>query len=894
MYSFLPSWLSPPVFEEDENKTNRARLLNTILIALFTIAFLYLVFAPLEATLWQQRLTIIVPFLIAVLILWLVMRRGYIRFTGHALVFFMWVMFTVAMGYGRGYNNPAYMGYVIVVVCAGLLLGQRATIFWAGISILTSLLIVKVAVSGLFPEASPPPTPLAFFFAQSMYILVTAVLLNLALGIIRDSMAHAHQELAERMRVEEALRASETRLRTVLENLGEGVCVQDHQWVYTYANPAAHSILGWPPGLLVGKSEDEILPPSGFALVKQENLQRRAGKITTYETEILRPGGELRTILATGVPSLDEQGKLLETFVVFIDITERKLLDKELQDERDFILQIIETMGQGLTVIDEADRLILVNPAFLSMTGYTAEEIIGKRPVDFTATTAHSELLQARAERKQGKVTTYESVLQGKNTQVTPVLITGAPRWKNGAYAGAISVITDLTPIKQHEENLRTTANELKERNASLQIVNELAFQLHLSRSAQQIAERAVYALQTYSQSPLIAFYLLDAGAQRLKLLASFGFDPLTVEAGQTLPVEGSLSGVAIQQQTIITSEDLAHDGRVFPLVKEGLLRQGLHSVISIPLLFQQDVLGVINLIFREPYPLNASQRETLIAIGNTVGLAIANVNHLAQAQNEAVERRRVEEEIRQLNAVLEQRVLDRTTQLEEVNRELESFAYSVSHDLRTPLRAVEGFVTVLLEQKSASLDEEGQHYLIRVVENSRRMSQLIEDLLTFSRLGRQPLQKHHVAPTEILAQILEDLHPELIARQVELSIAPTLPMCEADPALLRQVYTNLLSNALKYSRPRPVAKIEVSWINLDEEIVYFVRDNGVGFDMRYADKLFGVFQRLHRQEEFEGTGVGLANVHRIIHRHGGRIWAEAAVNQGATFYFTLGNLHGA
>ncbi|HNB55309.1 MAG TPA: ATP-binding protein, partial [Anaerolineales bacterium] len=175
-----------------------------------------------------------------------------------------------------------------------------------------------------------------------------------------------------------------------------------------------------------------------------------------------------------------------------------------------------------------------------------------------------------------------------------------------------------------------------------------------------------------------------------------------------------------------------------------------------------------------------------------------------------------------------------------------------------------------------------------RIIENSHRMSQLINDLLTFSRLGRQPIHKQRVNPSTVITDVLDDLHLELVSRKVQILIASSLPECEADPALLRLVYANLLSNALKYSRPRTVARIEVGWMEQGEEVVYFVKDNGVGFDMKYADKLFGVFQRLHRQEDFEGTGVGLANVQRIIHRHGGRIWGEAEVDQGATFYFTL------
>ena len=266
---------------------------------------------------------------------------------------------------------------------------------------------------------------------------------------------------------------------------------------------------------------------------------------------------------------------------------------------------------------------------------------------------------------------------------------------------------------------------------------------------------------------------------------------------------------------------------------------------------------------------------------------AEGRVLHWFGTNTDVEDLKQAEEKAQLLNTELEQRVKDRTTQLEAANKELEAFSYSVSHDLRTPLRAVDGFSQAVLEDFGPQLPEEGRRQLKVIRESAQRMGALIDDLLKFARLNRQELKMQEIDTGKLVRDALDELGSPWRDRLVEVR-SGKLPTSFGDPVLLKQVWLNLLSNALKYTGKRDRAEIEVGCTKTNGANTFFVRDNGTGFDMRYADKLFGVFQRLHRAEDFEGTGVGLAIVQRVIHRHGGRVWADAAVDRGATFYFNL------
>ena len=329
----------------------------------------------------------------------------------------------------------------------------------------------------------------------------------------------------------------------------------------------------------------------------------------------------------------------------------------------------------------------------------------------------------------------------------------------------------------------------------------------------------------------------------------------------------------------------LAQDAEQVKILQE----LGLASAMVIPLIARGRTLGAMTFASENPTRrYSSSDLSFAEELARRAALGIDNARLYGEAQSALREVQSKTEEIYRLNSELEQRVRDRTAELEMMFKELEAFTYSISDDMRAPLRAIDGFSRVLVEEYPQKLDAEGMRLIDIIRTNAETMSQLIDGLLAFSRLGRRPLDQSTIPMEDLALKVFQETKAGQPDRVVLLELQ-ALPPAFGDRMMIRQVFAALLDNAFKFTRPRPNAVIEIGVREATgNQNVYYVRDNGVGFDMQYSDKLFGVFQRLHHPNEFEGTGVGLALAQRIVLRHGGRIWAEGKVNEGATFYFSL------
>jgi PAS domain S-box-containing protein len=649
------------------------------------------------------------------------------------------------------------------------------------------------------------------------------------------------------------------RLAAAVESSTDAIISRTLDGKITAWNPGAEKLFGYSSLEALGKTMQMLVPPER---VNEESdaLARigRGERVDYFETVRVRKDGTNVDVSVTILPIKDSTGAIVGASKIARDIGERKRTEQALHE-----LSKVLDLAQVL-VCDMESHIVLWNLGSEKLYGFTKEEAVGRISHELLHTEFPEPL--ERIEEQLQHTGTWEGELVHRKRDGGRIVVSSLwvlHRDAKEKPARILEVNSDITARKKAEELLAGQAVELARQAEVLARQAEV-----LARQAEELA-RSREALETQT---LTLQSVLGSMGEGLIAVDKQGKFLLWNAAAEKMLGRGEAS--------LATQEWSEHFGLYL-----------LDTVTPFP----SDQLPVVRALNGEVSTSEMFVRNSALPEGAWIevtggprndknGVACGGVVALRDITQRKVDER----EIQTLHDELEQRVGERTAQLETANKELEAFSYSVSHDLRAPLRHISGFSQLLMEEFGSTLDPSAQQYLERIQAGAQKMGVLVDELLNLARVGRHALRLQPTMLNSIVAEVIAILEPDCEGRQVEWIIAD-LPTVACDPVLVKQIFQNLLANALKFTRPRARAVIEVSHKEEDGQPVFMVRDNGVGFNMKYVDKLFGVFQRLHRPEEFEGTGIGLVTVQRIVRKHGGQVWAEGELDKGAAFYFTLG-----
>ncbi len=711
-------------------------------------------------------------------------------------------------------------------------------------------------------------------------------------------------DVSERKRAEEDLSLSKTQLLANLNNT-PNVAIQwyDKDGRILYWNPASETMYGWKSIDAIGKTLGQLIhtpeEQAEFISILAE-VQETGKPFGPYEARVRRRDNTSGWVLATtfSIPIQDEQVGFV---CMDVDITERKQAEEKLLESE---IRFRSFMNNNATIAwmkDEQGRHIYLSETFEKRHGVRFEDWQGKTdfevwPREIAEVFWKNDQEVLRAEKP------LEIVEKTQNPDGTPCY------WLNfkfpfqdasgKRYIGGIGI--DITDRKRAEE-------KVQRQNQRLKALREIDTAILAADSVENIVDAALSHTRELVDCQRAALSLFDWGTNEALIFNVRTVNETSLPKGTRVPLalfQDILQILSKNQPVSINDLTALPDP---PPQTQAYIRDGLRSHCILPLFSQSNLIGTFSMSSEIPGFFDEDKVNLGREVANQVAIAITQSNLL--------------EALREFNAELERRVVERTAQLQAANHELEAFSYSVSHDLRAPLRGIDGFSQALTRKYSGQLGDDGEHYLTRIQENTRRMGQLIDDLLSLSRITRREMKQDDVDLSRMAREIADELHAQGPGRRVKFEIEQQVE-ARGDAGLIKIVLQNLLGNAFKFTSTRAEAKIQfgllpsptrvqrtvsdpersrrgdevaveagigTSEAQGEGENIYFVRDNGVGFDMAYADKLFGAFQRLHAADEFPGTGIGLATIQRIVHRHGGRIWAEAEVDQGAAFYFTLG-----
>lgn len=666
-------------------------------------------------------------------------------------------------------------------------------------------------------------------------IAVFAVIVGIVFPVVGMLCAKA-VNLAEDERTLAEEQKSDDRFRQAVQSAPNAIVMINARGEILLVNAQTERLFGYTGAELLGRPVELLVPERFRAAHPAQRLsffQRPSARAMGAGRDLFgrrKDGAEIPIEIGL-TPIESPEGNLVISAIV--DITERKRAEH-------LFRQAVQSAPNAIVMINEQGEIVLVNPQTERMFGYASADLLGE-PVELLVPdrfrAAHPMQRQSYFQRPSTRPMGAGRDLYGRRKDGSEIPIEiGLTPIESPEGILVLSAIVDITERKRAEQELRD-AHETLERRVQERTMDLASLAVHL-RSQAELLDLAPDAIMVRDMNGLIRFW--NRGAE-----AMYGWSRADAEGKASHLLLCTEFPQPLKELEAIVAREGRWDGNLVHYRRDGTR-------------------------------IDVATRWALKAGVDGGPTSILEIN------TDITKRKTAEEQAATFSKELQQT----NAELEAANKELEAFSYSISHDLRAPLRAIDGFSKILLQQHSGELHPEAVEYLHDVRRNTQRMGELVDDLLAFARLSRQPVRREEFSTKVLVDDCLRELQEQKSAR-CEFQIGD-LPPSYADRSLLKQVWMNLLGNAMKYSGKQESSIVEIGVVPSVTPVTFFVRDNGVGFDMRYAHKLFGVFQRLHRAEDYDGTGVGLAIVQRIVLRHGGRVWSDAKPNEGATFFFTL------
>lgn len=699
---------------------------------------------------------------------------------------------------------------------------------------------------------------------------------------IKDTFGHVmgYQssviDITDRIQSEIKIKDSESKFRSLVWDMQVGVIVQGPQAEIILCNPKSSELLGLSEDQLLGKTsfdpewnvihEDGSPFPASTLPVPRAISDRRS--IREVVMGVYRPDkGDRVWLLVSAEPQLNDEGQVKQVVCTFVDISERKLAEEALFESERKFRDTITFLDEGYYSATLDGILLDHNQAFYRILGFDAAvDLKGIQLSDFWE---HPDLRKQYLDTilANGSVSNYQINILTKNGEKKTTLVSShVVNDKDNGSLRMEGVFLDITERIRIEESLCRQTERLQNlRKIDKAILSPLG-------SSEAIIQKSLQHIRSLLSSQHASIGIIDFENEALQLFAA-NISNGSIEKISEVMLSKAFGDLEIlRQKRMEVVEDISMKSSP-PELLQILQSDGIMSCINIPLISGEKLIGAMNLGWQDPRAFTDEEIEIASEVADEITIAIEQV--------------RLREEAKHYTEEMERMVEERTAQLQAANKELEAFSYSVSHDLRAPLRHINGYVDLLIRKFHNSISVKEKHYLDTIADSAHQMGMLIDDLLQFSRTSRQEMIQADLDMNIVLHDALNSIKKDTQGRNITWDIA-VLPHATGDFALIRQVWINLLSNAVKFTRKNLETRIAVGFADNDNEFIFFVHDNGVGFDMQYVHKLFGVFQRLHSSEEFEGNGIGLANVSRIILKHGGRTWAESQLGKGAVFYFSL------